>query len=818
MLARSPMATIVAVLTLGFGIGLSTTVFSVINAVALKPLPVRDAGHVVRLERWFATKRLGNVQYAFSLMEYENLRMQSQAFDSVIGASFPQQMTMALPSHALESVQGQLVSPNYFSDLGVVPTLGRAFGAQGDVTRAAEAVVVLSYPFWHARLNDDREAVGRVIDINSIAHTVIGVAPREFVGTGNPPIVPDFWIPLGMQSRVLPGTDWTSTPSDYRIQILAHLRPGAGRSRATAETAGLMQQFAAGYSSPSDRTTTVTLQTATFFGNTEDPRFIAIAALVMTIVGLVLLIACANLANLLLARAAGRHRELAVRRALGASRGRLIAQLLTESTILGMMGGAVGLGLSLWGTQLLWVAAAQFAGPHSSFITQVGPDVRVFAYTLLLSSATGILFGLSPALESSRASLTAALKNGGGLFGERRSRSSLRNRLIATQVAVSLMLLISTGLLARGFMRSQIAAPGIETRRIYPLGLPRANDSARSLALGKREIEALEALPEVQQVAIVEYTPMEGTWTTEVEPLEADAGAPSVTLANHVSSKYFEALGIPIVGGRTFSPDESTRSAQVAIVSAATARKSWPGQNPIGRRLKLEVVRGSWSEFEVIGVAGDVRTGSLSRIDPAFVYLPTDEKKFNDYRLLLRIDGDPMRAAAAVAATLQRLDGQPRPGFRLRNLEDVAVQPQILMGETFAVSAGILAMTALVLASMGLYGVTSFVVSQRRKEIGIRMALGATSGGVVRVMIEQGMRPVIGGAIVGLIGALGVSWLLHAMLVSPGAPDVLYGGPWFDPVVFVGVTTLSGLVALAACYFPARRAARVDPTVTLRYE
>jgi len=811
------MSTIVAVLTLGFGIGLSTTVFSVINAVALKPLPVRDAGHVVRLERWFATKRLGNVQYAFSLMEYENLRKQSQAFDSVIGASFPQQMTVALPSHALESVQGQLVSPNYFSDLGVVPMLGRAFGAQGDVTRAAEAVVVLSYPFWHARLNDDREAVGRVIEINSIAHTVIGVAPREFVGTGNPPIVPDFWIPLDMQSRVLPGADWTSTPGDYRIQILAHLRPGAGRSRASAETAGLMQQFAAGYSNPTDRTTTVTLQTATFFGNTEDPRFIAIAALVMTIVGLVLLIACANLANLLLARAAGRHRELAVRRALGASRGRLIAQLLTESTILGLAGGVVGLGLSIWGTRLLWVAAAQFAGPHSSFITQVAPDVRVFGYTLLLSFATGILFGLSPALESSRASLTAALKNGGGLFGER-SRSSLRNRLIATQVAVSLILLISTGLLARGFMRSQVAAPGIETHRIYPLGLPRANDSATSLALGKREIEALEVLPEVRHVAIVEYTPMVGTWTTAVEPLEADPGAPKGTLANHVSATYFDALGIPIVRGRTFRPDESSGNARVAIVSAATARTSWPDQNPIGRRLKLEVVRGSWSEFEVIGVAGDVRTGSLSRIDPAFVYLPTDEKKFSDYRLLLRIDGDPMRAAAAVAATLQRLDGQPRPGFRLRNLEDVAVQPQILMGETFAVSAGILAMTALVLASMGLYGVTSFVVSQRRKEIGIRMALGATSGGVIGVMIEQGMRPVIAGGIVGLIGALGVSWLLHALLVSPGAPDVLYGGPWFDPMVFVGVTALSGLVALAACYFPARRAARVDPTVTLRYE
>jgi predicted permease len=808
-MAKSPIFTSVSVLTLAFGIGLSTTLFSVFNAVALKPIPVRDAARVMRLERWFDSNRHGNVQYAFSYMEYRYVREHATVFDSVIAASFPHQVTTQLPSTeagagASAQARGQLVSANYFSDLGVAPVLGRGFDAAHEIA-GADPVVVLSYAFWHTQLNDDARIVGRVLTINAEAYTVIGVTPREFVGTGNPPVVPDLWIPLVMQERLLPGSDWLHTPLDYEVQMLGHLRPAVTMKQAEAETALLMRQFASAYPNPEQRTTTVTLQAATFFGNTEDPRFKAVVALLMAIAGMVLAIACANLANLLLAKAADRQRELAVRRALGASRGRLIAQLLTESTMLSLGGGAIGLFLSLWGTRVLWVAVGQFAGAHSAFITTIGPDARVFAYTLLLSFATGVVFGLSPALEGSRQNL-----------GYRFHRSRLRGLLIGTQVAVSMVFLISTGLLARGLIRSQSVVTGFETRRIYPLGMVRVSDPAKNVAVRRREIELLQSAPEVQDLAVVDYLPLSSTWTTEVEPLGAAPAAPQGTLANHVSSTYFHAMGIPIVRGRTFAGDEASRDARVAIVSDAMARKSWPGQDPLGKRLKLEVARSVWNEFEVVGVVGDVRTASLSRVDPAFVYLPTNDASLGDYALLLRIEGDSERGFAAIARTLAILDGQQRTGFRLQSLDDGAVQAQILMGRTFALSAALLALTALALASIGIYGVTAFVVSQREKEIGIRMALGAAAGDVLRLLIAQAMRPVIVGGFVGGLVALGVSGMLHALLVFPGTVDMLYGGRWFDPVAFIGLSALVAALATAACYLPARRVTNVDPMAALR--
>jgi len=570
------------------------------------------------------------------------------------------------------------------------------------------------------------------------------------------------------------------------------------------------------YSNPAQRTTTVTLQLATFFGNTEDPRFKAVVALLMAIVGMVLLIACANLANMLLAKAASRQREFALRRALGASRGRLVAQLLTESTVLGLSGGLIGLVFSVWGTRLLWIGVGQFAGTYSAFVTTVGPDARVFTYTLLVSCFTGVLFGLSPALESSRPNLSTTLKEPRTALGHQGDRSRLRGLLVGTQVAVCMVFLISTGLLAHGLIRSQGVEPGFETHRIYPLGMVRLNDVVANVAVRRREIELLRSVPEVQEVAIVAYVPIQGTWTTEVEPIGAAAEAPKGTLANYVSPTYFDALGLPIVHGRNFAGEEAAIGAQVAIVSAATARKAWPSQDPIGKRLKLEVARSRWKEFEIIGVAADVRTANLSRIDPAFVYLPADNKNLSDYTLLLRINGDQERAFTAIAEKLALLDGRRRPGFRLENLEEGAVQAQILMGHTFALSAAILAAMALALASIGIYGVTTYFVSQREKEIGIRMALGAASSDVLRLVIKQGMRPVVGGGLVGLIAALGVSGSLHALLLFPGTVDLLYGGRWFDPAAFIGLSALLTAIALAACYVPARRATQFDPMVALR--
>ncbi|HEY6307621.1 MAG TPA: ABC transporter permease [Candidatus Angelobacter sp.] len=833
MLAKGPVFTVVAVLTLGFGIGLNTTLFSVVNTVALKPVPVRDSGRIVRLERWFASNAHGANQYAFSYAEFRDFAEHNRVFSSLIATSFPIRMAASLPLDASatratkallgspENATVQMVSENYFSELGAAPALGRSFRPdEGEVVGAAP-VVVLSYPYWQTRFNADPLILGKLLKINDTAFTIIGVAPREFVGTGNPPVTPDFWTPLSMQAQVLPGQDWLNQPLDYEVQLLGYLAASVSMTQAQADASVLEHRFAQYHPNPDNRTITLTTQSVTFFGNTEDPRFKAIVVLLMTIVGMVLAIACANLANMLLAKASGRQREVAVRLALGASRGRLVRQLLTESVLLALLGGMAGVSFSLWGTRVLWLAAGQFAGSYSAFVTEIPPDGRVFCYTLLLSVGTGVLFGLSPALQSSRADLTTSLKDAGTAFGHRLDRSRLRGVLVAAQIAISTLFLIVAGLLARGLVRSQSVDPGFQVRAVYPMMLPSDNDPAKSNALRRQEIGRLEALPDIQNVALTDYVPLGGTWTTEVAVPDAKAApgsTPTGTLARHISPSYFDTLGIPIVRGRNFTREEAQFGAELAIVSAALARQALPGEDALGKKIKLQTSRTEWSVFEVVGIAGDVRSANISRLDPAIVYLPTSSAKLYDYFALLRIAGDSRRAMMAIRSTLEQVDGRLRPGFLLASLEDGAVQEQILMARTFTLSAMFLAGVALALASIGVYGVMAFLVSQREKEVGIHMALGATRGNVLLLMLSQGMRPVVLGGVLGIVGALGISGLLRALLIFPGSVDVFYGARWFDPVTFIGLSCLLAAIALVACYLPARRATRVDPLVALRHE
>jgi len=835
MLAKSPIFTVVAVLTLGFGIGLNTTLFSVVNAVALKPVPVRDSGRIVRLERWFANNLHGDSQYAFSYGEFRYFAEQNKVFSSLIATSFPLRVTASLPLDPAaarvaktligppENATVQMVSANYFAELGAAPTLGRGFRPDEGEVASAEPVAVLSYPYWQTRFGSDPLILGKILKINDTAFTVIGVAPREFVGTGNPPVMADFYAPLTMQAQVLPGQDWLNQPLDYEIQLLGYLAPTAAMKQADADMSVLEQHFAQEHPNPDNKTTTITVQRATFFGNTEDWRFHAIVTLLMVIVGMVLVIACANLANMLLAKASGRQSEVAVRLALGASRARLVRQLLTETMLLAVIGGGAGVLFSLWGTRALWLAAGQFAGSHSAFVTQTPPDGRVFCYTLLLSVCTGVLFGLSPALQSSRLDLTTSLKDAGTAFGQRLDRSRLRGLLVAGQIAISTLFLIVAGLLARGLVRSQTVGLGFEARTVYPLPLLYNNDPASNNAMRQREIERLEALADIQKVALVDFIPLRGTWTTEVETLETKAvpgSKPWSVLARHISPAYFDALGIPIVRGRNFTRDETQSGAPLAIVSTAMARQSWPEDDPLGKKIKVLTswTKREWSVFEVVGVAGDVRSANISRLDPAFVYLPTSLANLKDYSALLRISGDPREAMGAIRSMLEQLDGRLRPAFSVLSLEDSEVKAQTLMARTFTLSAMFLAGVALILASIGVYGVMAFLVSQREKEVGIHMALGATRRDVLLLMLRQGIRPVIFGGLLGIVGALSVSGFMRALLVFPGSVDVLYGARWFDPLTFVGLSILLVSIALLACYIPARRATQVDPLVALRHE
>ena len=499
-------------------------------------------------------------------------------------------------------------------------------------------------------------------------------------------------------------------------------------------------------------------------------------------------------------------------------------QLLTESVLLAILGGAVAILFSLWGSRLLWVAAEQFAGMHSAFVKQIPPDARVFAYTLLISLCTGALFGLSPALRSTRSDLTNALKDSGIPFGQRLDRSRLRGLLVAGQIAISTLFLIVAGLLTHGLIRSTTVDPGFEVRRLYPVSLPYNDDPSKSRSLREQALDRLALLPEIENVTITDFVPLQNTWTTYVTIQSGRSDAANVqsttlgTCARHVSSSYFGTLGIPIVRGRDFTPDESRQGASIAIVSTALARQAWGSGDPVGKNIKLQTGLHEWTVFEVVGVVSDVRSTNISRLDPAFVYLPTNSAHLNDYFALVRVSGDTRKAISAIRTTLEQVDGRLRPGFSLISLQDDSVQSQIVMAKTFTLSAMFLAGVALLLASIGVYGVMAFLVSQREKEVGVYMALGATRGDVLALMLKQGMRPVVVGVGLGLTCALGVSGLLRAILIFPGSVDVLYGAKWFDPVTFLGLSALLAIVALFACFLPARRATCLDPMIALRHQ
>ena len=830
MLRKSPGFTLVAVLTLALGVGVNTSVFSAFDSVALKPLPVKDAHDVVRLQRWFASGAMGDVQYDFSYPEYLYYRSQNHAFLGLIAASWPGQALATAPSgsetgstapHELLPLQCQLVSENYFSVLGIRMEFGQAFAGGEERAPGSNPVIVLSYPYWRGQLNGDPEVIGKTLEVNGTSLTVIGVAPEDFIGTGNPPEVPDFWAPLEMQTQLEPQNDWLHEPSNQPLQIVGRLAPATSIDQAQAETEVLIRRFEQDHVEK-DQTIGLTLHRATYFGVTDELWFRAFAAGLMAVVGLVLVVACVNLANMSLARGASRTKEIAMRVALGAGRGRLVRQLLTESMLLALMGGLAGLLFSMWVAKLEWIGLARLIHVLRGSRILVAPltvDIRVFLYTLVVSLASGVLFGLWPALQSSKASVSDALKAEGNGYGQPPSQSRFRSFLVGGQVAVSMLLLISAGLVLRGVAKAQGAKPGFETRSVFHLSFSLGNDPGKATILKRQIMARLQTLPEISEVALADRLPYAGTSTRPllVEGNHATAkGAPHEILINYVSPTFFAALSIPVVRGRNFTPQEADANIPVAIVSEATARNAWPGEDPVGKRLKLDLrFDGKWKEFEVVGVARDVRFTNISRIDPAYVYLPGDPSQSNG--LLVRAARSPRDTLAAIRTSLESFDRSLLPTLGFLSLDNF-MHSQEFVPQAAAILTAILAFLAVALGAVGLYGVMAFVVTQRTREVGIRLALGASKSDVLRLLVQQGMLPVIGGAGCGLVLSAAVSGVLHAVLVSPGMPDLLFGVSAFDPTVYAGLTALLAGVALLACAVPARRAMRVDPMIALRCE
>jgi predicted permease len=799
---RNPGFTAVAVATLALGIGVNTTLFTAFNAVVLKALPVTDPRGVYRLERWFEKGALGNVQYAFSYREFAYLRDHNRSLAAVVAASWPVGVQAEWEGGSAPGrMQGQLVSDNYFQAMGIIPLLGPGLSPR--------PTIVLSHSYFRRRLNSDPIWMGRVVRLNGAEFRVAGVTPPDFTGTSQSNTVPDFWAVVEQQARLIPGGDWVRNSERAMLQILTRVKPETTVTSARAETAVLIRQFDSARILR-DRTLDVTLQHVSWLDNTEDIRFQATVAGIMIVVGLVLAVACANLANMLLARGAARRQEITVRMAIGASRARVVRQLLTESVALGLMGGVAGMALASWTGRLLWVWVMDVVAGHFSsgadFTADFRPDWRVLAYALTVSALTGVVFGLSPALRLTRSARLVQA----GKQTERKSR--LRSVLVGVQVAVSMLLLITGGLLTRGLMRSRLAAPGYETQALYRLGADFGTDAGKSIERQHRLIERLRGLQAIAGIA-VGSTPLSGTWTPPIVAGRVQGR----TLASYATGPYFDTLGIALVRGRNFTQLEAERSMPVAIISEATARKFWPLEDPIGQRFQLDMnFRGLMSEFTVIGVAKDVRFTNLTRLDPSHVYLPPKAGEFVE--ALVRTQGDRPTAVTSIRVAVRQADPALMPSLGLSNMEENQVWFHKLSAQAAAMATISLAVLALLLSGVGIYGVMSFLVSQRTREIGVRMALGASAGDVVREVVRDGMRPVIAGIAVGIACGAAVSAVLHATLRFPGSMDFLYGVSFYDPLTFGGLSAFVLGVAVLASAGPARKAARVDPAVALRWE
>ena len=824
-LARTPGFTLIAIATVALGVGVNATLFTAYNAIALKPLPVADAGRVVRFERFLQSGFIGENQYAFSYPEYEYCRGHQTMFSALIASSWPLKVIASLPEEPGPTgsrLQAQLVSGNYFAGLGINAAVGRIFGPEEDRAPGANPVVVLSDAFWQREFRGDPRVLGRILRLNGTPFTIIGVAPRQFTGTSLVPQVPDLWAPISMQAQLAPGQDWLHKPTDFELQILGRLDSSIALRPAQAQAYSLVQQFSSTYT-VRDRTLALRLQNTAFFGNTDDIRFRAMMGGLMALFAMVLFVACANITNMLLARGAARQREIGVRLALGATRGRVIRHLLAESLVLSLAGGLSGLALSMVAGKLIWVALNQVLvrqlGSSFAFSLNLSPDLRVFLYGLVLSLIAGIGFGLSPALQFTRPDLTTSLKDDKTAFGRQITRSRLRSVLIGGQVAVSMLLLTCAGLLIRGLFRSLSASPGFDAHSVYLIRADYGDDPVAAAERLRRLVNWLQTLPEFTRVSLGSG-PMMGTWTPPItvnRPSAAGGAERGRTLASYASEKYLDTLGIPLLRGRNFTRQEAASGAHLAVISESTARSFWPGSDPLGKHFQLDMhFDGKLTDFEVIGIAKDVRFFSVTRLDPAHVYLATDPASI--YPVLVRLAGEPRSALSLAWTQFRSFDPNLLPSVTFWNVDTMLIGPQRTLARAMAMLAAVLALLALSLAGIGIYGVMGYVVSQRTQEIGIRIALGATSQQVLKSVATQGLVPVIAGMIAGLSCGAGASLLLHSTLSFPSSADFLYGVRFYDPWTFFGISIFLAAVSAVASLVPALRALKINPAEALRYE
>ena len=808
MLWKNPGFTAVVVLTLALGIGANTAIFSVVDAVLLRPLPFPRPEQLVLVRDDLAGRQMENV--GMSVPELKDLQQSADVFEEVAGV-WPVDANLT-GSDRPERIELLAVSPNYFQLLGASARLGRVFGPQDKAEGFAEGVVI-SDGLWRRLFGADPNVLGRRIYADSDAYTVIGVMPPGFRHPGQTLRNDvEVWANAGFV-----GTPFNNPPRGVRMLpgAIARLRPGVNvrqaQSRVDSLVSRLREQFPADY--PAEQGWAVRLLPAreNLVGDARATLLVLLGA-----VGLVLLIGCVNIANLLLARSSARQREMAIRLALGAARRRLVMQLLTESVLLSLAGGAVALIAVAWSLDLL----VRLVPADVPRLHEVGFDRGVLLFVFAVSLLTGVLFGIVPALQASRPDLTVNLKEGAKGTGSRGQR--FRSALVVTEIALSLVLMIAAGLLLRSFGRLMEVAPGFDPRNVLMarIWLPVPNNPeldpyqapARRAAFVREVLRRASALPGVQYAAVGagNGVPLlgphyKGPFTIEEKP-ETDAAAPTAQFSS-VTPDYFRALGTPLVRGRFFNDSDALEAQPVALVDEEAARRFWPGEDPVGRRFKPSRRASKAPWVTIVGVVGNVKTEGFDQPDQPHFYACFFQNVGYAMAVYLRAEGDPKSLTQALRREVQAVDPN-LPVFGERTMEEVVSAS--LAQRRFALQVvGVFGVLALLLAGVGVYGVVAYSVSQRTREIGIRLALGASSGSILRWVFRQGMRLTLLGLGAGLVGALLLTRLLGGLL---------YGVAPTDPVTYAGLAALLAAVALLACYVPARRATKVDPMVALRYE
>ena len=811
LLAKSPGFTTVAALSLALGIGANTTIFTLVNAVLLSPLPVEDPAQLVSV---FTTdeRNTGNGLdfLQTSPMNFRDLRDKNEVFSGVAG-HFGLPLNITGGTGNPEQIFGEMVSGNFFSVLGARPLLGRGFLADEDAVPGEKLVAVLGYGEWQKRYGGDPGIVGRTISLNGGAFTVVGVMPNGFKGA-NAIGAPALWVPYMTYPVTTTGFfREIAQPTQRRglvFNIVGRLKPGVTVEQAEANLKTIARQLAQEYPNENQgrSVTLVPLAQATinpgFRGN-----IVKAGGLLMTIVGLVLLIACANVANLLLARAAARQKEIAVRLSLGAGRGRLMMQLLAEGTLLALIGGAAGLLLAWWAQGLLWSFRPPFLQADA---IDLQPDIRVLLFTIGVSLATGILFGLAPAVQASRPDLVVELKEKTSAPTGSSRLFSLRNTLVAAQVALSLVALIGAGLFLRSLQHAQQITPGFDADHLgvlsFDLGA-QGYTEPRGRQFQERVLERAGAVPGVQAATLASVVPLFQGGFARTVFLEgqdsSDRRAGRLVQISVVGPRYLETLGLPLLRGRTLAASDQPNTPMAAVINETMAKRFWPDQDALGRRFKFF---GQDFFVQVVGVVKDSKYNFIGEEPTPFIYQAATQVYQPQLALFVKA-AQPSAVLGTVRGEVQQLDRNlPLTGvFTLVDILDQSLWAPRMAASLLAVFAGL----SLVLAVIGIYGVMAYAVSRRTRELGIRMALGARRSDVLRLVVFQGFRVTVLGLGVGLAASFAVTRLIATLLFDVSPTDV---------VTFTAVPLLLAAAALGASYLPALRATRIDPIVALRDE